>query len=114
MRVSEFAGKMGMTIETGSGGVDKEITGVYAGDLLSFVMSNAGTGNAWITVLTSLNIIAVALLAEISCIIIPQGITVEEKTLKKAESEDIPILSTAMDTYEICWRAHQLMGAGKK
>lgn len=113
MNVLEFAKKMNMTVKTSSKGTDKEITGIYTGDLLSFVMSNAGTGNAWITVLTNLNIVAVAVLAGISCIVIPQDICVEEQTLKKAESEGVPILCTGMDTYEICWRAHRLMEAGK-
>ncbi len=113
MTVLEFAKEMNMTVKTGSKGTDKEITGIYTGDLLSFVMSNAGVGNAWIKVLTNLNIVAVAVLAGISCIVIPQNIFVEEQTLKKAESEGIPILCTGMDTYEICWRTHRLMEPGK-
>jgi len=41
-------------------------------------------GDAWITVHTHVNIVAVALMADIPCIIIPEGIEVEEATIKKS------------------------------
>jgi len=41
--------------------------------------------DAWITVHTHVNIVAVALMADIPCIIIPEGIEVEEATIKKAK-----------------------------
>jgi len=109
MKVKEFAEKLNMNLLTGDCGLEKEVNGVYAGDLLSWVMSHAQKGNAWITVHTHLNIVAVALLTEISCIIIPEGIKVDEATLDKARQEGIAILGTAMNTYETCWRAHQVL-----
>jgi predicted transcriptional regulator len=109
MTVKEFAEKMNMRIASGMGGVGKEIAGMYAGDLLSWVMSHAGKGDAWVTVLTSINVVAVAALAEVSCVIIPENIEVDEQVLKRAEMEDIAILCSEMGTYEICWRAHCLI-----
>jgi len=105
MTVNEFAQKTGMKVLTGGNNVEKEISGVYVCDLLSWVISHAGKGNAWITVHTNLNIVAVALLAEVSCIIIPEGIAVEEATLKRAELEGVAILSTDMSAYEVCVKA---------
>lgn len=109
MKVKEFAEKLNMKILTGNSGLDKEISGIYVCDLLSWVMSHAGRENAWITVHTHLNIIAVALLAEIPCIIIPEETAVEEATLKKAVEEDIAVLSTGMSAYEVCWRGHETL-----
>jgi len=109
MKVKEFAESLNMKILTGDAGLDKEVTGMYACDLLSWVMSHADKGNGWVTVHTHLTVVAVALLAEISCVIIPEGIAVEEATLKRAAQEGIAMLSTELSVYEICWKAHELL-----
>lgn len=109
MEVKELAKNLNLEILTQEAGLHKEVTGAYACDLLSWVMSHAQKGDAWITVHTHLNIVAVALLVEIPCIIIPEGISVEEATLKKAQDEGIAILSTSMSSYELCWNIHSLL-----
>ena len=108
MKVLEFSQKLGLKVLTGETGLEGEINGVYVGDLLSWVMSHADKGNAWITVLTHLNVVAVALLTEVSCIIIPEGIQVEEPSILKAQKEGIVILSSDKTTYELCFKAHEV------
>lgn len=108
MRISEFISRLDATVLTGKVPVDKEVTGIYSCDLLSWVMSHAQKGDAWITVLTNINIVAVALLTEISCIVIPENIKVEDATIDRAEKEGITILSTGLDTYKICSRVTEL------
>ncbi|MCQ4636802.1 AraC family transcriptional regulator [Anaerovorax odorimutans] len=107
MKVKELAQSLGAQLLTSGG--DAEVTGVYACDLLSRVMSGCEEGNAWITVQTHLNVLAVAELDEASCIIVPEGITVEAGTAEKAEEQGIAILSSEMTTYELCWKIHQLL-----
>ena len=80
--------------------MDNEISGAYICDLLSWVMSHANKGDVWITVHTHLNIVAVALLVEVACILVPEGIQVEEATIKKA-NEGIAILSSNKTAYQI-------------
>jgi len=109
MKVNELAQKLDMKILSGKESLQKEVTNVYICDLLSWVMSHAEKGNAWITIHTHLNIVAVALLTEVSCIIIPENISVEENTIKKAEEEDIAILSSPLSAYELCYRMHELL-----
>ena len=110
MNAGELAQKLNARIVTGEAGVGREVSGVYACDLLSRVMSHAAKGDAWVTVHTHINVVAVALLAEISCVILPEDIAVEEQTLKKAAEEGIPILSTALDCYGVCCVAHECLG----
>lgn len=107
MKVSEFAAKLGAQVITGETGKDLQVKDIYCGDLLSWVMSHAAKGAAWITVHTHLNIVAVASLSELSCIIIPEGIEVDEATVKRAVQEDIPIICTDLSTYKICCIAHE-------
>jgi len=112
MTVREFAEKLKMKIYTGEAGLDREVSGVYICDLLSWVMSHAAKGDAWITVLTHLNTVAVALLAEVSCIVVPEGIPLEEATVKKAEQEGVAILGSGLDAYGISCLACEL-GIGR-
>lgn len=112
MKVREFAEKAGMKVYTGDIGLDNELSGVYICDLLSWVMSHADKNNAWITVHTHLNIVAVALLTEVACIIVPEGISIEEPTIKKAAEEGIVILGSALGAYEIACKAYE-MGIGR-
>jgi len=80
---------------------EAEITGVYSCDLLSWVMANGEEGNAWITVQTHQNILAVASLIEFSCIILPIGVTIDESVVEKATEEDINILKSNLKPYDI-------------
>lgn len=79
----------------------REINSVYIGDLLSWVMSHSEHNCAWITVQTHINIVAVAVLLDMSCIILPEGCKPEEDTLAKAREENIPILTSPWTAYEI-------------
>ncbi len=108
MKVKELAEALNMELVT-SAGMDNEVKGVYACDLLSRVMSGCGEGDAWITVQTHLNVLAVAELDEAACIIVPEGIVVEAATAEKAEEKEIAMLSSELGTYEICWRLHELL-----
>ncbi len=90
---------------------DKEVTGVYACDFLSRVMSCCGAGNIWITVQTHLNVLAVAELNDAACIIVPEGINPGSTTVEKAMEKGIAILSSTKSTYELCWRLHEIIDA---
>ncbi|MCX7745897.1 MAG: DRTGG domain-containing protein [Clostridia bacterium] len=107
MNVRDFVKQFDLKVVSGENNLDKEISGVYVCDLLSWVMSHANRGDIWITVLTHLNVVAVAMLTEVSCIVIPEGIDIEEATIKKAGQEGIILLSTSMSAYEVCCQAFQ-------
>ena len=106
MIAEELAVRLNGIIITGEARNSVQISGLYCCDLLSWVMSHAGRRAAWITVHSHLNIVAVASLTELSCIIIPEGIVVEDATVKKAIQEGIPVICTKMNAYEICCIAH--------
>ena len=64
MNVSEFAKILDARLVTGDAGLERQVSGIYACDLLSWVMSHASLGDGWITIHTNLNVVAVALLTE--------------------------------------------------
>lgn len=81
--------------------IDREISNVYSCDLLSWVMAKGKHDTAWITVQTHNNILAVASLLEFACIIIPEGIAVDQDILDKANEQGVVILSTQLETFDI-------------
>ena len=103
MYISEFTEKLQLT-SLYEKDENIEIEGVYIGDLLSIVMSKAKKNYAWITIQTHLNIVAVAELLELSCIIVVENMEVAEDTLKKAKELNIPIFKTSESAYTIACR----------
>ncbi len=79
---------------------EREISDVYIGDLLSWVMGRAKSDDAWITIMSNVNILAVATLADTSCIILAEGVTVDESIKATAETKGVNILSTQLSAYE--------------
>ena len=79
---------------------DREIEGCYIGDLLSWVMGRAKSGNAWITIMSNINIVAVASLADVSCIILAEGVTLDENVIKTASDKGVNVLSSDKAAYE--------------
>lgn len=105
MTVKEMYQKTRFTV-INAGNDCMEISGVYCCDLLSFVMSKAYAGCAWVTVMGNINSIAVATLAEISCIILADGVIPDEKALEKATEHNVPILSTDNPVFEAALAVH--------
>lgn len=81
---------------------DREVSGGYAGDLLSWVMGRARSGDAWITIMSNLNIIAVASLADPSCIILSEGVVLGDDVRARAEAQCVNVLSSELDTFALC------------
>ena len=79
---------------------DREVEGVYIGDLLSWVMGRANSGDAWITIMSNLNIIAVASLADTSCIIVAEGVSLDEKVIETAKQKGINVISCECSMYD--------------
>lgn len=84
---------------------EKEIFGAYIGDLLSWVMGRAESGNLWITIMTNINTVAVATLADISCIILAENVQLDSDALEAAKQKGINVLSSAASAYEIAVKA---------
>ena len=79
----------------------RDVSGVYIGDLLSWVMGRAQSGDLWITIMSNINIVAVASLADVACIVLAEGVTLDDSVCKTAEQKGVNIYTTAKTAYEI-------------
>ena len=78
---------------------DKAVTGVYIGDLLSRVMTKASKGDAWITIMSNVNVIAVAALSNVSTVILAEGVSLDKELIKLAEEKGINVLLSEEPSY---------------
>ena len=85
-----------------SGGAAEEFDGVYAGDLLSRAMSHIAEGNLWITIMSNINVVAVASLTEASAVILAEGVTMTDDVLEAAKEKGVAVYTSDMTVYEIC------------
>lgn len=102
MKVRELKELIGAKGLTSAALLEKDIRSGYVCDLLSWVMARGQQGAAWVTVQTHINVVAVASLHDMACIVLPENIAMEEAPLTKAEEEGIAVITSPLTAYEIC------------
>ena len=88
---------------------DKEINGCYIGDLLSWVMGKAQEGDVWITIMSNINIVAVATLCDTACILLAEGVEIDSEVKKVAEEKKVNILSSNKSAYTLATEISELL-----
>jgi hypothetical protein len=86
MTVKELSEKLNISVVT-LPDAEREIRGVYCCDLLSWVMGRAKADDAWITIMSNSNIVAVASLADTACILLAEGVELDENVKTIAEAK---------------------------
>jgi len=109
MKVSELVEKLGLSVYSGSKGLDREITGGYVSDLLSDVMGNAREAEVWITLQVHQNVMAIASLKDLAAVILVNNLEPQENTRQSSDDENIPLLGTSLSTFEISGKLYQLL-----
>ncbi len=100
MTVSQFAVLHGYDIQTMPDG-EAEVSSGYAGDLLSWVMGRAQAGQVWITIMSNINIVAVASLTGVSCVLLAEGVKAGADVVEAATARGVNILSSEKTAYEL-------------
>lgn len=108
MTVAELADKLHLEVLV-SDGDDRQVTGGYCGDLLSWVMGRAAEGDAWITVMGNLNAVAVAVLADVACIILSESTALDADAKMRAVQQEVPVCRSAEDTFTLCCKLGALL-----
>ena len=98
MTVRQLANILKATI-VAQGDIDRTVIGGYAGDLLSFVMGKAMPDCAWYTIMTNVNVCAVATLTDCAVVVICQDCQPDEMLVTRAQSQGINVIVTSLDMY---------------
>lgn len=109
MTVNDIVEALGLEVVAGRAALGREVTGGYCGDLLSDVMARAKPKDVWVTIQGHQNIVAVAVLTEVSAVIICGNVQPERDTLERADREGIPILRTSKSAFEVAGKLAALL-----
>lgn len=101
MTVEELIGKLGLEVLS-LPEPEAKIDGAYAGDLLSWVMGRASEGNVWATIMTNMNVVAVATLVGTSAVILCENSEVSEEVITTAKAKNVNLLRSDKPVYEMC------------
>ncbi len=99
MTADKLIEKLSLTIF--AEGEQTDLSGCYIGDLLSRVISRAASGGVWVTIMNNLNVPAVALLADVPCILLAEGVQPMEGVAQKCADEGIWMLGSDRSAYEL-------------
>ena len=100
MTVNEAIGLLGLETLNLSDG-DRPIEGGYTGDLLSWVMGRAQSGDAWLTIMSNQNVVAVATLADTSAVIFTEGVQPDAGVKELAEKKDVNLYATPEHSFAV-------------
>lgn len=86
--------------------LDREVTVPYCCDLLSIAMGRMPQGAAWVTVMANVNALAVATLADATCVILAEGSSLDEQTALKAKEKGVTVLRTDRPVFDAALLIH--------
>ncbi len=110
MKVKELQEKLNLSFICNENLAErKEVTGCYCGDLLSWVMSRATDGDAWLTVMGNVTSVGVAVLADVACIILTENAPADKDAVKRAEENEVIILGTDKNSYQVAVEISKLI-----
>ena len=79
---------------------DREISKVFCCDLLSIAMSRAPMDCAWVTVMGNINTLAVNRLCDGACIILAEGVRLDDAASAKAQMQGVTVLRTDLPVFD--------------
>lgn len=80
--------------------LERDITVPFCCDLLSVAMGQAPSGSAWVTIMSNLNTLAVASLADVACVILAEDAQTDDNFLAKANMQGITVFSTELPIFD--------------
>lgn len=110
MTVRDMSDALNLKLLAGEAGLEKVVERCYIGDLLSWVMGRAPEKSVWITVMGNVNAVAVAQLADISCIVLCESAHLDEEAKAQAAIHQIPVLGGEDPAYALAMKVAALLG----
>ena len=108
MKLSEIVKTLDLETVSGASNLDKDVEHGYLSDILSDVMSKAPKAAIWITNQTHENILALVFFKGLAGVILPENMSLEEQSIKKAEEKKIPVFRSKQTAFDIAGRLYEL------
>ena len=88
---------------------ERDVRGGYVGDLLSWVMGRAEADAAWLTIMSNPNIVAVAALTDVSCVILCEGVVPDAGVASLALEKGVNLLGSEKSAFELAASISKLL-----
>ena len=88
---------------------ERTISGLFCCDLLSIAMSKAPADR--VTVMGNINTLAVAALCDVGCIILAEGVSLDEAAQAKALQQHISVLRTEQPIFDAALSVYEKLHA---
>jgi len=111
MKVSDILTWGNTRLVAGTGCCENSISGGYNSDLLSDVMGHANEGMVWVTIQTHKNVVAIASLKDLACVVIAGNNKPSEDLIEAANEEGIPVITTSLSAFEFGGRLYQALNS---
>lgn len=108
MNTKELIEKLNLSVLVESD-LERDITDCYIGDLLSWVMGRAPMDSVWLTVMGNINSIAVATLADVSCILLVENASLDDEAKQKAQAVGVTVLQSEENAYNLAVKINKLL-----
>lgn len=102
MKLSKLVELINGEVLTENGSDNREIGGAMGADLMSDVLSSIKPEAALLTGLCNPQVVRTAQIADIRAIVFVRGKNPAKETLKIANEENIPLITTTCGLYEAC------------
>jgi hypothetical protein len=110
MTVQDLCASLDLAVLSGDAeALSRPVEGGYCGDLLSWVMGRAPQNGAWITIMGNVNVAAVAELADISCVILTEGVTPDAPLLERAQTDNIALLQSEKPSFDLAGEIYKML-----
>jgi hypothetical protein len=81
-----------------------EVASVYCGDLLSDVLAHVQPEALWLSIQGHVNVVAVAVLRDVACIVLVNGVAPDPQTVLKAQSQGVNICGSDETSAALCMK----------
>ena len=90
-----------------------EVSAGFVSDLLSDVLANAPKGGLLVTVQVHMNVVAVAVHAELAAVFFAAGRTPDDVVIARAEQENVALFVSELPAFELVGRLYQARVRGQ-
>ena len=93
-----------------NGAYNKKADGVHVGDILSYALCKLKKSNVWVTSQINANVIAIAYKKEASCVILADGLSLNDEAFALAKEHNVNVFSSSKSAYNIAVDLYKTFG----
>lgn len=106
MNIRDLIRTINGTLVTKTNNLHREIKGGFGADLMSDVLASVQPEAVLVTGLCNPQVVRTAQLADVAAIVLVRGKRPPAETIRLANEENVPLISTPYGMFEVCGRLH--------